>query len=304
MRDANLIKKLLSPAAWKRIARRLRQSAGVAPRQRRCHSGVADSISAEDLTTLNADERWLAARTIAADIEFILPTRALKDILPGADLAEVRLLPRIIRSHLWAMPEHELLTLGAIIRMVHPQRVVEFGTFQGGSTLVMAANMECGGRVVTIDLDPSQRETHEHGLGTGLLDFDVGCLFRGTRYAPMIEQRFSNTLHVDAHDLVGSADLVFIDADHTYPFVKRDTAKALTFVRPGGWLLWHDYTWERENSECAGVTKAVNEFFLQHGECFHIAGTRFAIHRVASATTALRSVSGAPGNGSDVRRHA
>lgn len=293
------MKKLLSPAAWKRVARRLLQSAGGVPHERLSHFDGAESIQAEDITALNADERWRAARTIAADIKFILPTRPLEDILPGADLAEVRMLPRLIRNHLWAMPEHELLTLGAITKMVHPRRIVEFGTFQGGSTLVMAANLDGGARIVTIDLDPSQRKTHEHGLGTGLLDFEVGCLFRGTRYEQMIEQRYSNTLHVDADDLVGGADLVFIDADHTYPFAKRDTAKALTFVRPGGWLLWHDYTWEPENSECAGVTKAVNEFFLQHGECFHIAKTRFAIHRVASSTTALRPEQGGTAEGND-----
>jgi predicted O-methyltransferase YrrM len=158
----------------------------------------------------------------------------------------------------------------------------------------MAANMASGGHIVTIDLDPAQRKTHEHGLGTGLPTFSLGCLFQGTRYEPMIEQRYSNTLHFEANDLIGRADMVFIDADHTYPFVRQDTAKALTFVRPGGWILWHDYTWERENSECAGVTKAVNEFLRQHGDCFHIARTRFAIHRVAS-DAALRPDRGMEG---------
>jgi predicted O-methyltransferase YrrM len=247
----------------------------------------AESIRAEDIARLSPEERVAAARAIASSIELLLPTRPLADILPGADRADVCMLPRLIRRHLWAMPEHELLTLGAITRMIKPARVVEFGTFEGGSTLVMAANMAEDGSLVTIDLDPSERGTHEHGLGTGMLDFDLGCLFRDTRYAPMIQQRYGNTLHVDDHDLVGGADLVFIDADHTYAFVKQDTAKALTCVRPGGWIVWHDYTWEPEHSECAGVTRAVNEFFQQHGRCVHIEGTRFAIHRTPSpaATT-------------------
>ena len=279
------MKKLFSLAAWKRLLHRMLHSCGIAQSAPQLVDPFpgADLLRAEDITKLNTHERLRAARTIAADAEFTLPTRNLEDILPGADLAEVCMRPRIIRNHLWSMPEHELLTLGAITRMVNPNRVVEFGTFQGGSTLVIAANMDGGGRVVTVDLDPSQRKTHEHGLGTGLLEFDLGCLFRGTQYERMIEQRYSNTLNVDDGDLVGSVDLVFVDADHTYPFAKRDTAKALTFVRPGGWLLWHDYTWAPENSECAGVTKAVNEFFQQNGNCFHIAKTRFAIHRVAAA---------------------
>lgn len=272
-----------SLAAWRQASRRLLRFAGLAPSAPpSCHLADAESIRAEDIACMSAEERLRAARTIAANIDFLLPTRPLEDILPGADRAEVCMLPRLIRSHLWAMPEHELLTLGAITRMINPARVIEFGTFQGGSTLVMATNMADSGSIVTIDLDPAERRTHEHGLGTGLIEFDLGCLFRGTRYEQMIEQRYGNTLHVDDPDLVGGADLVFIDADHTYAFATRDTAKALTFARPGGWLVWHDYTWEVENSECAGVTKAVNEFFQRYGGCFHIAGTRFAIHRIPS----------------------
>jgi predicted O-methyltransferase YrrM len=285
----------LSLALWKRAARKLLRCLRLWPSAASIPIRAIDagSVKAEEIATLRPEERRWAAQAIAAGIEFLLPTRELDGILPGADRAEVCMLPRHIRSHGWAMPEHELLTLGAIIRMTKPRFVVEFGTFQGGSTLVMAANIDPGGRIVTIDLDPSQRTSHEHGLGTGLLEFDLGSLFRGTRFEPMIEQRWSNTLNVAGDDLLGKADLVFVDADHTYPFAKHDTAKALTFVRPGGWIVWHDYTWLPEHSECAGVTRAVNEFFQRHGNCFHIAKTRFAIHRVAPTVAATPADRGA-----------
>lgn len=276
--------RLHSLTAWKRAARSWlqhdRDSAagpGGAGWGRACGDAVGD------VTRLSPRERRKAAHAVAAGIEFLLPTRPIEEILPGADRAEVVMLPRLLRHHLWAMPEHELLVLGALARLIEPALVVEFGTFQGGSTLALAANMPDGGRIVTVDIDPSQRKTHEHGLGTGLMDFDLGCLFRGTRYESMIEQRYSNTVTFEGDDLVGRADLVFVDADHTYEFTKRDTAKALALVRPGGWILWHDYTWAPENSECAGVTKAVNEFFQEHGGCVQIAKTRFAIHRVHAA---------------------
>jgi predicted O-methyltransferase YrrM len=276
--------KLHSLAAWKKAARSwLEDDRDAAAGPRRAGGGRPGGDAVGDVTKLSPRERRKAAHAIAAGVEFLLPTRPVDEILPGADRAEVVMLPRLIRHHLWSMPEHELLVLGAIATMINPTLVVEFGTFQGGSTLALAANMPDGGRVVTVDLDPAERRTHEHGLGTGLMDFDLGCLFRGTRYESMIEQRYSNTLAFDADDLLGRADLVFVDADHTYEFTKRDTAKAESLVRPGGWILWHDYTWAPENSECAGVTKAVNEFFQHHGACFQIAKTRFAIHRVPGA---------------------
>lgn len=267
--------KLFSRKAWqRRLGRRWPAFAGAA--------SSGDDHSGGDLARSRAIAKRQAADAIARAVEFLLPTVPLAEVLPGADLAEVVMLPRLIRDHVWAMPEHELLTLGAITRMTAPRLVVEFGTFRGGSTLAIAANMS-GGRVVTVDLDPSQRRTHEHGLGTGLPEFEVGRLFQGSRYAAMIEQRFANTVTFEADDLIGCADLVFVDADHTYEFTRRDTATALSLVRPGGWILWHDYTWEPQHSECAGVTKAVNEFSARHGGCFHVAGTRFAIHRVPAA---------------------
>lgn len=211
------------------------------------------------------------------DIPFLVPEATLSDLYAGAAEAEVTMLPRLLRSHKWAMPEHELLVLGALTRILQPRLVIEFGTFIGGSTLVMASNMPSEGRIVTIDLDPGERSTHVHGMGVGLSDFDVGCLFRGTRFESMIQQRFANTVEFDDRDLIGQADLVFVDADHTYEFAKRDTQSAWNFRKTDGAILWHDYTWEPANPECVGVTRAVNEFWEQHACCGQIQGTRYAI---------------------------
>jgi hypothetical protein len=214
----------------------------------------------------------------ASDVPFLVPKATLNEIFPGSELAQVTMLPRLIRSHKWAMPEHELLTLGALINQLQPKLIVEFGTFMGGSTLTMAANMPSDGRIVTIDLDPNARKDHVHGMGVGLSNFDVGCLFRGTQFEYKIEQRFANTVEFQDRDLLSAADLVFVDADHTYEFAKRDTQKAMSFAKASGTILWHDYTWEPANPECVGVTRTVNEFWEEFGSCSQIAGTRFALY--------------------------
>ncbi|MBU6236758.1 MAG: class I SAM-dependent methyltransferase [Planctomycetes bacterium] len=211
-------------------------------------------------------------------VRFSLPTLSLSEIFSGCDNEEVAFLPRLIRTHKWAMPEHELITLGAITKVLQPRLVVEFGTFLGGSTLVFASNMPERSKIITFDIDPSARKTHIHGMGVGVPDFDLGCLFRGTRYERMIEQRYSNELNFYDKNVEGQADLVFVDADHTYDFVKKDTQLAVRFLKPGGSILWHDYTWELSSSECVGVTQAVNEFHKEVGGCYQIAGTRFAIY--------------------------
>jgi hypothetical protein len=51
----------------------------------------------------------------------------------------------------------------------------------------------------------------------------------------------------------GSLDFVFIDGDHSYEGCKRDILAWMPKVRPGGWLMGHDYGLR------AGVTRAVTE---------------------------------------------
>ena len=272
--------KLLSSKAWKR---RIARWTGAASETQATAAPTTRSAAPTKPETKSAGKapnpKLLAARAAAEGIQFLVPENTLDGVLPGAEFAEVVMLPRLIRSHKWAMPEHELLVLGAIAKQVKPKLVVEFGTFRGGSTLVMASNAPNDARVITIDLDPTLRKTHEHGTGVGLSDFDVGCLFRGTQFEHKIEQRFANSVEFMDDDLVGKADLILVDADHTYEFARRDTEKAMQFLKPGGTIVWHDYTWEPQNSECAGVTRTVNEFWQQHGRCARIAGTRFALYQ-------------------------
>lgn len=50
-----------------------------------------------------------------------------------------------------------------------------------------------------------------------------------------------------------SLDFVFIDGDHSYDGCKRDIEAWLPKVKPGGWLMGHDYTIR------PGVKRAVDE---------------------------------------------
>lgn len=55
--------------------------------------------------------------------------------------------------------------------------------------------------------------------------------------------------------LDGSLDFVFIDGDHSYEGVKRDVLAWLPKVKPGGWLMGHDYGGKPDG----GVKRAVDE---------------------------------------------
>lgn len=224
------------------------------------------------------------SRNTATQAEFLIPQVPSGRIWDQFDLTEVTMLPRQLRDHLWAMPENELLVLSTICQLLKPQRVFEFGTFTGASTLAIAANTPAETEIHTLDIPPSQRRLHRTGVGSDIpFDYEVGEVFRGTPWENKITIHHDDSRHFDTSDLQGQMDLVFVDADHTYEFAHNDTAKALEMLAPGGSILWHDYRWDDQSPECAGVTQVVNEFHSSRGTCLEIAGTRFAIFRSGAA---------------------
>jgi predicted O-methyltransferase YrrM len=78
-------------------------------------------------------------------------------------------------------------------------------------------------------------------------------------------------------------DFVFVDADHSYRFVKADTERAFQLIRPGGVILWDDYVWNENHPECEGVARCLHELLSQK-ELKRIAGTRFAVYKDHEST--------------------
>jgi len=68
-------------------------------------------------------------------------------------------------------------------------------------------------------------------------------------------------------------DVAFIDADHTFEFVKKDFKNVLNILSPGGIILMHDqdplsYDFvSNENKLCGNAYKMVNYFIDNHPEC-------------------------------------
>lgn len=57
-----------------------------------------------------------------------------------------------------------------------------------------------------------------------------------------ITQLLSNSQTFDYKKVIKTkADLIFIDADHSYMGVKKDTEKALDILSDKGTIIWHNY---------------------------------------------------------------
>lgn len=125
--------------------------------------------------------------------------------------------------------------------------VVEIGSYLGASTACLAAGArESGGRVHAVDtwtnraMTEGERDTFaEFGGNTAPL-------------AAWIQPHRGESVAVAA-SFAPAVDLLFVDGDHSYAGVAADLAAWLPKIKPGGWIVFHDYGWAE------GVRRAVRE---------------------------------------------
>lgn len=110
--------------------------------------------------------------------------------------------PRMISGHI----QGRLLEM--LVRMLRPRRVLEIGTFTGYSALSMAAGLEEGAELHTVEVDDEQE------------DF-IRSYFDRSRHGHKIRLHIGSALDI-APALGGEFDLVFIDGDkREYPAYYR-----------------------------------------------------------------------------------
>lgn len=127
-------------------------------------------------------------------------------------------------------------------------RAIELGCYCGSSTITIAEAMPQG-QVIAVD--------------EFKIDFDAQS-FTGddafTIFNKNVLSVYKNVrLHKTSTDIaaryIKSCDFLFIDADHSYEAVLSDCFHYLKKLKPGGIVMFHDYT----NEYFPGVKKVVDE---------------------------------------------
>lgn len=215
--------------------------------------------------------RELAGSGIRRDSRPAVPTRHLLDAYPEADAVEVEL--GTVRYRLSNLDPSEQYVLGALARLRPPQRAFEIGTYDGASTLLLARNAPKA-EIFTLDLPPSDAASATLTEEASNAAEGVGSRFRSTPEATRIIQLLGDSRTFDFSPWYGSVDLVIVDGGHELGCTRPDTANALRLLRPGGVVVWDDYTpgWP-------DVVRAVDELPADVHRCIvHIDQTGFAIY--------------------------
>jgi predicted O-methyltransferase YrrM len=133
----------------------------------------------------------------------------------------------------------------------------EIGTFDGRTTLNLAANSPQNNPVYTLDLPPDADAQTKSSLDSGEVHLTKAASrprrFENSPYARNITQLWGDSTKFDFTPYHGKCGLVFVDGSHAYDNVISDSRAALEMVAPGGVVVWHDYgIWQ-------GATKALEE---------------------------------------------
>lgn len=202
-----------------------------------------------------------------------LKRESLNAIFPGVENVDVRVVRSHDREPLLSMTPSEVLAIGAMVRILKPDRILEIGTFEGNTTVNLAANAPASARVFTLDLPPDWGR--RYALNVPDIHFNAatgnhtGRQFIDSPHADRITQLWGDSAEFD-WDAHGPFDFILIDGCHTYEYAVSDTRNALRVLRPGGAIVWHDYGMLED------VSRAVDEC-SRHIKARAIRGTRLAV---------------------------
>jgi len=188
-------------------------------------------------------------------------------MLEGFDEAPVVL--RELPAGSWSSPIADVVMLAKLAICLKPKRVLEVGSFRGYTAKNLAEHTPPETRILAFDRDPRH-----------------GSAYQGLAIAAKIDRRVDDiSAKAFANDPRGHYDFIFLDADHTYESVKRDTEILLPLLSADGAFVWHDYANWGRFSRKNGVPEALHEL-AERIPIAAIGGSWLAMHRPAWSTPA------------------
>ena len=168
---------------------------------------------------------------------------------------------------------YDRAVLCALAKLVRPKAFFEIGTYVGMTTLAVAQSSP-DATIYTLDLPgPDARNDAVLEMSDEYLfdRWDRGSAFKNSPESIRIKQLTGDSATFDFSPYAGKIDMAFIDASHSYSYVKSDTEAILRILSPTGTIVWHDYP------SYPGVFAYLNELGASLGsKIYHINCTGIA----------------------------
>jgi SAM-dependent methyltransferase len=227
---------------------------------------AARHLCMRELLKIAVPGRWQSAEILEnlcqhyGHRRLLLPEFSTAVLFPGIDETPITM-SRLPLGE-WSAPTTDQAMLAKLARLLDPATILEVGSFRGYTARLLAENTSPGCTIHALDINP------EHGEA-----------YRNTPLSTRITRHFEPLADPLPASLRGLRfDFVFIDADHQFNGVERDTAAVLPALADDGLLVWHDYadwgwmsTWNRVPEFLYNLSNEI--------PILSIPGTRLAVHR-------------------------
>jgi len=130
---------------------------------------------------------------------------------------------------------------------------IEIGVYRGGSLQFMSEIVKQSGKNIKLYGVDNFSECY-HVNGNKITTYD-DCVAALSPY-PDTSLIVGDSVDIAKQFDDGYFDFIFIDANHTYPYVKMDLESWFPKLKSTGYIAGHDYC-----EPFAGVKQAVDEFF-------------------------------------------
>jgi predicted O-methyltransferase YrrM len=172
----------------------------------------------------------------------------------------------------------DIMLLKTLAQQIGDCSYFEIGTWRGESVINVA---ETAKECFTLNL--SKDDMLQMNLSKKYAD--LHAFF--SKDKANITHLFGNSLHFDYEGLNKKFDLIFIDGNHKYSFVKSDTEKVFKhLVKENTIVVWHDYAYnpEKIRSEIlAGILDGMPQNLQDN--LYHVSNTMCAIYTNKSFKT-------------------
>lgn len=221
---------------------------------------------------------WLLNRVLTEDSiwsDYIDRTYKMKHGLPVVDINEVCGNLDVTLDYFAFLDGGSLPTDIALLKSLSKQikncQYFEIGTWRGESVVNVA---EHAADCYTLNLSKADLLA----IGAPERYADLHGFFSKSK--SNITHLEGNSLNYDFKGLNKKFDLIFIDGDHHYDFVKNDTAKVFEhLVHDDTVVVWHDYAFSPEKIRpevMAGILDAVPAECRKH--LYHVSNSMCAIY--------------------------
>lgn len=176
----------------------------------------------------------------------------------------------------------DILLLKSLAKNIENCNYFEIGTWRGESVVNVA---EVANKCYTLNL--SKKELKELGLSEKYAN--LHGFF--SKEKENITHLFGNSATFNFENLQQKFDLIFIDGDHTYNFVKKDTENVFKhLVHENSIVVWHDYALHPEKVRpevLAGILDGLPA--TKRDQLYHVSNTMCAIYYPKKIKSALEN---------------